>query len=213
MGILLNGSQWVHSTVNYVRTSTDHTVSFWARLDGTGAVRRPFGNTGNWEMRTDTGTTLTSDLLQAGTLGSATLTVGTYHHIGVVQDVTGGSRFFYLDGALVNTVATATFAAQQTGIMRIGEGVGGTNEGWLGALDDLRIYNRVMPLEEIQTIYAVRGTDGILDGIEHWWPLDDGGQGQTITALRDIVAGLDCTVVTGTPTFEGDAGIKRRRIT
>lgn len=208
MGVLFSGgTQQAQSTTNYARASSDHTVSFWARLDNTGTVARPFGCTGLWEMRTNTGTVLTSDLLQAGTLGTATLTLGTYHHLAVVQNVTGGTRLFYVDAVLVNTIASATFSGAQSGLMRIGNAYGGASQAWNGALDDLRVYDRVLPLDEIQTIQATRGHDYILDGLAHWWPMNEGAEGTTIASLIDVIAGLNCTTITGTPSYNYDAGI------
>ncbi len=213
MGLLFNSaSENVRSPGNYARGGTDHTVSFWARLDTTGATRRPFGNTGAWEMRTNTGSALTSDLLQSGTLGVATLTVGTYHHLMVVQDVGNTDRYFYVDGVLVNSVLTATFTGTQTGLMTIGTSAAFLTQGWLGALDDFRIYNRVLGLEEAQTLYTCRGTDGMLDNIEHWWPMDEGAEGATTTGLTDVIAGLNLTTVNGTPVYNYDAGIRQRRM-
>lgn len=215
MGVLFNGSQWATSTASYSRASSNHTVSYWLRLDSNAAVRRPLGNTGTWEARTGGGgsNVLTSDYLQSGTLGTVTMTVGTYHHVAFVQDVTGGNRFAYLDGALVNTVNSASFAGVQNGNLNIGVAPGGASQGWLGAIDDIRIYNRVLPLGEIQTIHACRGTDGILDNIQHWWPMDEGAIGSTVSGLIDVIAGLNCTTITGTPVYNYDAGIRYRRVT
>ncbi len=213
MGVLLNGSSWIQSTSNYVRASTDHTVMYWLRLDNNTAVRRPFGNTGAWEARTGSGSNvLTSDYLQSGTLGTVTLTLGNWHHVAFVQDVTGGNRFGYLDGQLVNTVNGATFAAQQTGLMSLGVSAGGSTQGWFGGIDDTRVYDRVMTQEEIETIYACMGTDSLLEDLVCWYKMDEGAEGAAVTALYDSVeGGLDLTTVTGTPVYNYDAGMKYRR--
>lgn len=213
MGILMDGNDWIGSASSYSRASTSHTVSFWARLDDNGGTRRPFGNTGAWEMRTGgTGSNvLISDLLQSGTLVEATLTVGTYHHIAVCPDVSNTDRFIYLDGVLVDSNTTASFAGTQNGTFYLGQGPGGTGQGWYGAIDDFRIYERILTQKEIETIYTCRGTDGIIANISHWWPLDDGVEGATVSSLTDIVGGLNLTSVTNTPVFNYDAGIRRRR--
>lgn len=209
MGVLFSGgTQQAQSTTNYARASSDHTVSFWSRLDVTGTVARPFGCTGLWEMRTNAGgTTLTSDLLQAGTLGTAAITFAVYHHWAVVQNVSGGTRLFYRDGVLVQTIGSASFSGAQNGLMRIGNAYGGASQAWNGPIDDLRIYDRILPLGEIETIFALRGQDGIFDSLSHWWPMNEGAEGTTITGLIDVVAGLNCTTITGSPTYNYDAGI------
>lgn len=210
MGLLFNANEYISSTVNYSRTSVSHTVSFWASLTDSGSTRRPFGNTGTWEMRTS-GTTLTSDLLQSGTLTTGTLTLNTRHHIAVVPDVTNTDRFFYIDGVLASSNLSATFAGTQTGLMTIGTSSAFLTQGWRGVIDDFRIYERALPIEEVQTIHAAEGNDGIIDDLSHWWPMDEGVEGATVTTLYDVIGGLDLTSVSGSPTYDNSFGIKRRR--
>lgn len=214
MGLLLDGSSWIQSTSAYNRTSADHTVMYWLRLDSNVAVRRPFGNTGAWEARTGAGSNvLTSDYLQAGTLGTVTLT-GGWDHVAFVQDVTGGNRFAYLNGTLVGTVASATFAAAQNGNLSLGVTAGGSTQGWLGGIDDVRVYDRIVPTDEIETIWALRGNDGILDSLVHWFPLDEDAEGATVAVplVNRGTAALNLVTVTGTPTFDYSCGIKRGRV-
>lgn len=217
MGLLLDGSSWVTSTVAYNRASTDHTVMYWLRLDNSSATRRPFGHTGAWEARTS-GTTLTSDYLQSGTLGTVTLTVGTFHHVAFVQDVTGANRFAYLDGVLVNTVNSATFAGAQNANLSLGVTAGGSSQGWVGAIDDIRVYDSVLPANEIHTIYACKGTDGIFNTLSLWYLLNEQPEGATVSVplKSQGIAGSgapDLVTVTGNPVFNYDAGIKYRRRT
>lgn len=218
MGLLLDGSSWITSTTAYTRPSTDHTVMYWLRLDNNTAIRRPFGHTGAWEARTGAGSNvLTSDYLQAGTLGTVTLTVGTWHHVAFVQDVTGANRFGYLDGVLVNTVNSATFAAQQSANLSLGVTAGGAGQGWLGGIDDVRVYDAVMTLEEIQTIHACRGTDGIFHNLSLWYQLKEGVEGAVVAETlyntgMDGLSAPNLSTVTGSPTYDYSAGIKYRRI-
>lgn len=209
MGVLLGGNNEYASAAVYTRPSTDHTVSYWLRLDNASGISRPFGCTGLWEARTNGSTGfLTSDYLQSGTLGNVTLTVGTYHHVAFVQDVTNTDRFAYLDGVLVNTITTATFAGQQSGTLFLGRSPGGgVAQSWFGAIDDVRIYDRVMTGNEIATIYACRGQDGILDNLQHHWPLDEGAEGAATVTLVDVVGGLNFTTMVGTPVYNYDAGV------
>lgn len=211
MGIFCNGNDWITSTSNYVQPSSNHTVSFWLRLDNSGSTRRPFGNTGLWESRTS-GTTLTSDYLQSGALNNIAMTVGVYHHIAFIQNVSSSQRLGYRDGVLVSTVNSASFSGQQTGLMRIGVSPGGSSQGWYGAIDDIRVYNRVLTNEEIETIYYTRGTDGLIAGLSVWYPMDEGAEGTTVSTLYEITGnGPNCTTVNNTPVYNYDAGIKRRR--
>ncbi len=217
MGLLLDGNSWIQSTTNYVRPSTDHTVMYWLRLDNSSSTRRPFGHTGAWEARTS-GTTLTSDYLQSGTLGTVTLTVGQWQHIAFVQDVTNGVRLAYVDGVLVNTVNNASFAGQQTANLSLGVTAGGSGQGWFGGIDDVRVYDFVATQEEIQTIHACRGTDGIFDGLSLWYQLKEGVEGAVVneTLYNTGIDGLgapDLVTVTGTPRYDYSCGITYRRYT
>ncbi len=219
MGLLLNGSSWITSTTNYNRPNTDHTVMYWLRLDNAASVRRPFGHTGLWEARTSGGgsTVLTSDYLQSGTLGTVTLTLGQWQHIVFVQSVSTSQRFAYVDGVLTQTINSATFSGTQTANLSLGVTAGGSGQGWFGAIDDVRVYDRVVPQPEIQTIHACRGTDGIIDGVSLWYQLNEGVEGATVnqTLVSRGTAGAgapDLVTVTGTPTFDYSAGIKYRRI-
>lgn len=217
MGVLLNGSSWIQSTVAYNRPSTDHTVSYWLRLDNNSAVRRPFGHTGAWEARTSSGSNnLTSDYLQSGTLNVVPLTLGTFNHVCFVQDVTNGIRLGYVDGVLQSTVNPASFAGGQNANLSLGVTAGGSGQGWFGAIDDVRVYDRVLSAEEIQTIYACRGTDGIFDSLSLWYQLNEGSEGAAVTgplqSIGQAGAGApDLVTVTGSPVYNYDAGIKYRR--
>ena len=217
MGLLLDGSSWITSTTTYTRTSTDHTVMYWLRLDDNTAVRRPFGHTGNWEARTGAGNNiLTSDYLQSGTGNTATMTLGVWQHITFVQDVTGTTRRSYINGVMDNEVTGATFATDQVANLSLGVTAGGSGEGWYGGIDDIRVYDRVMSVEEIQTIHACRGTDGVKDGLSLWYQLNEGVEGAVVSqTLYNI--GMDgnsapnLVTVTGSPTFDYSCGIKYRR--
>ena len=215
MGLLLDGNDWITSTTNYTRNSTDHTVMYWLRLDNSSSTRRPFGHTGLWEARTS-GTTLTSDYLQSGTLGTVTLTVGQWQHVAFVQDVTNTDRFAYLDGVLVDTITSASFAGNQVANLSLGVTAGGSGQGWVGGIDDIRVYDRVMDQQEIQTIHACRGTDGIKNGLSLWYQLNEGVEGAVVSQTlynqgMDGNSAPNLETVTGNPLFDYSAGIKYRR--
>jgi hypothetical protein len=56
-----------------------------------------------------------------------------------------------------------------TSQMQIGQTLGWPGEGFLGVLDDLRFYDRALTDTEIQTIYACKGSDSILYGLQAKW--------------------------------------------
>jgi len=217
MGMLFTGNNDMTSGGSYSRTMSNHTVMYWLRCDSDATVRRPFGNTGLWEART-TGSgggtaTLISDYLQSGILGHVILTIGTMHHVAFVQNVSGSQRLAYLDGVLVNIVNNAFFSGTQNGLVRIGTSPGNINQEWFGVIDDIRVYDRVVPADEIQTIHACRGRDCIMDSLALWYPMNEGAVG-TIpgTAVERVQGGgLNATVSGGSPVYNYDAGLTYRR--
>ena len=84
-------------------------------------------------------------------------------------------------------------------------------QSWDGYLDDFRVYNRFLSQEEIETLYACRGNDWIIDGLINWWPMNEGSEGSTVSSLIDVVGGFDLTVVNSTPTYGYSAGLIQRR--
>lgn len=212
MGIDLNGSSWIDTVAAYNRASSDHTVAMWLRVDSTAGSRRPGGNTGGWESRSSAGSlVLTSDHLQSGTLITVTLNaIGNFSHVVFAMDVTNGDRFGYLDGVQVSSNLTATFSGAQNAVLTIGESPGGAGQGWNGVIADFRVFNRVLSAGEVQTLYACRGTDGLVaDSL--LYHLNHGAEGAAVSVLYDQVNALNASVVTGSPVFNFDAGLRYRR--
>ena len=199
---------------NWQSPNTAHTVSFWFRIDTTpGATMRVFGNNNLWEWRTNGGsTTLLNELEQSGTSPSYTAAVGSLHHVFTCIDPPNTTKAIYIDGVLTSIVNPATFAGPQTGILSFGDRatVGAFFDGFL---DDFRIYNRFLTAGEASTISTARGTDGIYEGLIHWWRMNEGAEGTTASSLIDVVGGLNLTTLTGSaPVYSYDAGVQRRRI-
>lgn len=79
--------------------------------------------------------------------------VNTWKHVAVVSD--GKSSKYYLNGILQTTVVPHSDAAakDKNSEMYIGADTHGTTEYHSGALDEIRIYNRVLSDEEVMRIY------------------------------------------------------------
>jgi predicted ribosomally synthesized peptide with SipW-like signal peptide len=77
---------------------------------------------------------------------------GTWHHVAGVFDPDGPTYTLYLDGTAVDSAATtATTVAESSAPLTIG----GLEDQFSvdGALDDVRIYSRALPAEEIQSLF------------------------------------------------------------
>ena len=105
-------------------------------------------------------------------------------------------------------VLAATFPGTQNGSVMIGSTPGGSGQAWNGIIDDIRVYDRVLSANEIQTIYGARGQDGIVDGLTLWYPMNEGAEGTTPSAcINNTGQGFDCTALVGSPVYNYDAGI------
>lgn len=83
-----------------------------------------------------------------------------------------------------------------------------------GHLADVRVYTRALTAAEMQTIYASRGTDGIVDGLLHRWPLDELELGAAATGtgtIKDVGPGKIDGDPVGSPTYV-DSPLRTRRL-
>jgi len=96
------------------------------------------------------------------------------------------------DRIYVNGVAGANQAQgapdDSTGALRIGQQKNGFNRYFTGSIDDVRLYNRVLSVSEMQTlssqyqpgVQAARGENGLLG----WWKLDGSTQDASPNRLK-----------------------------
>ncbi len=103
---------------------------------------------------------------------------GTWHHAALTRDSTTGAIEIYIDGVLVqsNTSDTGAKTTAFSSIARI-EDTGGTPEEYDGLIEDIRLYDVVLTAEEIATMYAARGVDGIVRGLRNRYMFDEGAVG------------------------------------
>jgi hypothetical protein len=77
-------------------------------------------------------------------------TTGAWHHVAYVKN--GSNKYLYIDGSQAATSTATTNTASSTTI-----NAGRTTSGadyWPGKVDEVRIYNRVLTLTEIQSLAA-----------------------------------------------------------
>jgi len=93
-----------------------------------------------------------------GSPALCSLTAGAWHHVAVTvlrRSSTGALISFYLDGVLVGTaVPTQTGTLLNNSPMRIGEAgqPNGGGSNFMGSLDELQIFNRVLTAAEVLNI-------------------------------------------------------------
>lgn len=117
---------------------------------------------------------------------STTPTVGVWYHLVGTFDKSGSpfTGAVYVNGVQSTTSNNPTDTIQSTTgqTLNIGVKVSTTPVTFVQAsIADVRLYNRALSANEISTIYACRGHDGIISGLVGRWPLNEGSEGITAT--------------------------------
>jgi len=213
MSILFSNSNYV--STNPVWTSfVPVSISLWFKINAfntASGANRLVGSDDNWEIRCTNnwgaqwkfsnelyGSTNTQPPCQTTTV----IQTGVWYHgvataTGKVGSVTAQ---IFLNGILENTLIQADTASGT--ILSIGNRDSSpAGQSANGIIDDVRIYNRVLAINEVQTIYACRGDDSIYYGLLNRWLLNEGPLGATISGtnvIKDMVGMQNGTPV-GSP--------------
>ncbi len=131
--------------------------------------------------------------------------VGVYTHLVTTWD--GVTCQHYIDGVAATPVVPAAPAIVDHIAPLI---VGSRTDfpvllGYDGTFDDFRMYNRPLPADEVETIFATRGNDGIVDGLVARFTMREKSVGSTATGpdiIRDVSpVQNDSSSITGTLTY------------
>jgi hypothetical protein len=118
------------------------------------------------------------------------LTIGKWHHVAAVVDVAGDVEQIYVDGILNASSApafpNASFPATNSKNGGLGSNDNGTTQFMDGKIEGYRLYDRRLSDAEIQSIYASRGTDGIVDGLVQSWMLNENSPGVSAVGAGTI---------------------------
>lgn len=143
-----------------------------------------------------------------GIIVQYTPTLNQWIHVCYTYNPTGVISTLYENGVSKATTTTAV----QTGAPTMAQ-VGGNqwNESPVTAyMEDLRIYDRVLSLNEINTITYSDGDDFILNGLVHWWPMNEGLEGTTLnTSLTEYFGATSTLVGTAYPVSQPHRMLKR----
>jgi hypothetical protein len=111
---------------------------------------------------------------------SGTLSLNTWSY--VVGTYDGSNIKLYINGVLVSSAAYSTLINNSSNVLRIGSGTNNTGAAypWIGALDEVRIYNRALTATEVAGLYQsglakinVSQSPGTLaNGLVGWWTMD-----------------------------------------
>ena len=191
------------------------TITLWVKINTFNATANRFiGSDDNWEVRatTDwdgglwhfTNELWSSTVTQPPLAMSTTIPVtGVWYHIAAT--VTAKFGEIYINGVMEASGLGADNATGTT--LSIGNRNGAAaNQCTNGILDDVRVYTRVLRADEIQTIYACRGSDSIYYGLQNRWLLNEGAEGATASGanvIKDIVGARTGTPV-NSPVYAGN---------
>jgi hypothetical protein len=124
--------------------------------------------------------------------GTAALPIGAWSHVaGTCHYGTSFGRT-YINGAIDNSgqfsgnfaASTTSNTISKSGALS-GNGYGDAPQ-WDGLMEDVRCYGRDLGPHEIQTMFAARGTDGLVDDLEARYPLVELADGLAVMRVADI---------------------------
>lgn len=202
---------------------TTTTICFWVRINTlTSPSNRFIGSADTWEIRATTdwdggawrfsSELYSSTVTQPSPARSTTAPViNTWYHIAATVTPAKFGQI-YVNGVLEGS---GTSADNPTGTtLSLGNRSGApANQCANGVMEDIRVYTRVLTATEIETIYACRGSDNIVFGLQNRWLLNEGAEGATAAGagiIKDMAGGTTGTPV-NSPVWAGSI-LKKRMV-
>jgi hypothetical protein len=116
------------------------------------------------------------------------LALNTWYNVILMWNQTNGNVSFYINGILDNTVSSSVTSIQNTIVpITIGRSYQGT-QGFVGSLDEVRIYKRVLSDSEIQALYRDHGR-----GLIASYPFNNNANDESGNEHHGIVYGATLT--------------------
>lgn len=152
------------------------TVAFWAKASSFKSHNVYFLNTNNQNNRISGEVMYNHNgsnvcFFDHGNIGSGRLSYNQnfdrdWHHYTFSRDFGNNEMRLYVDGVLVQFTSHSAIFSRVNGVdMWVGGGIYFGNAGLFfhGSIDEFRIYNRVLSLEEIRLLQNFNGCDGFSD--------------------------------------------------
>ena len=189
----------------------------FAKADGSASVQDAWwflgiNGTGSKNRLKTGGTTTTLS-------GGGVLPLGVWIHTAFTYDSAGAGGagwLIYKDGAVIlsDAAKTGTIDVDPTVDVWIGGNPPVTDRQFDGKVGDARIYDRALSTAEMETIFALRGRDNIVDGLLHRYLLNEGPVGVSSVGAgsnRDIgPGGIDGTPIASPPFVDDELNLMRR---
>lgn len=112
----------------------------------------------------------------------------TWTHIAGTYNETSGDQKLYINGVEEVSATPGPGAITDNGFgeQRLIIGDDPDQSPWAGIADDIRVYDRELSAAEIATIFATRGTDGIVKGLVGRWIMNEGAPGTTASGANTV---------------------------
>lgn len=200
MALLFDGTQNVAMGFSrpFAQNVAGCTVMGWGRLESATANRSIvgfFNNASNTRCKINVNTDLTISLrgisldADATSAFNSTGTISPFiwQHVAGVIFYSNKNGVIYINGVpdtfgIFTNMTAGNTSNTASSVGRFGSGEAGTNNRWLGSLEDIRVYNRALGPDEIATIYSAKGHDGIVSQLVARYPLVDLPVGATAGA-------------------------------
>lgn len=144
-------------------------------------------------------------------IGPATYTNTWFH---AVWTYDGSDNRLYYNGSLVGGPTSGTQSGVPDEIFYSGYNLS-ASETFTGQLEDVRFYDRVISVAEMETIHSSGGRDGILSGLLGRWMFNEASLGQQVSTAVDLSQNRNDLVPVGaggSPHIYTDSPIPGRRV-
>jgi hypothetical protein len=173
---------------------TSVSCSLWFKINTSKNPNRLTGTDDVWEVRVSSDWTgdyrfanefFMSTNTSPPTVSTTVIASGVWYHA-VATCIKGGVSNVYINGVFEATKATNADSPTLTTMTLGNRDNQPAGDALDGVIDDLRYYNRILSANEVSTIYACRGSDNILYGLQARWLLDEGAEGVAATGTGTI---------------------------
>ena len=153
------GSSYIQlQNTDSVVLNNTFTISLWIKLESNGVIfdRDVIGTyTTDWNIYAESGKVIFSFGTYDHVSISRSITDSKWHNLIFIRDKASGYLSIYLDGVLDIQSPNHTNDLTDTPTIYLGnmDTPNGYNSGFVGFLDDVRIYNRTLSTNEIDTLY------------------------------------------------------------
>ena len=133
--------------------TTSISIAAWVKFSNTGSQETVIAKRNAWELAKSSGETVIMSIYQTSnkfTFSTSTLSADTWYYI--VGTYTSGTMQIYIDGVLDKTDTSYTGNIDTT-VYNVTVGQNNSSTYWTGNLDEIKVYDTVLTVDEIISNY------------------------------------------------------------